>query len=115
VAAIGPETKAAIPVLTELLDDKDVSVWCAAAEALGKLGPEARTAVSALTRLLKNDKALSNDDWQVRQFAIEALGSIGPQAEAAIPALTRLLLRDSNPEVWRLASDAWNRIKGNKG
>ena len=41
---LSPEAKAAIPVLTELLKDKDEIVWQAAAESLARVGPEAKTA-----------------------------------------------------------------------
>ena len=89
---IGPDAKTAIPVLAELLKDKDVRV--AAAYALGGIGPDAKIAIPVLTELLK--------DKNVRVAAASALGGIGPDAKTAIPALTELLKnKDFNVRVTR--------------
>jgi hypothetical protein len=49
---MGPNAKAAIPDLSELLVDKEAAVRKAAAEALGKRGAEAQAAIADLVGLL---------------------------------------------------------------
>jgi HEAT repeat protein len=44
----------AVPMLTEMLHDKQWGVRKAAAEALGRIGPEAKSAVPELTALLQD-------------------------------------------------------------
>ena len=58
VAAIGPEAKAAVPVLIESLSSEEREVRGTACYALGKIGPAAAEAVPALQdRLQKVDDA----------------------------------------------------------
>lgn len=111
---IGPEAKAAVPVLTELLTHKEQSTRYNAASALGKIGPEAKAAVPALTDLLK-DQSIFNRGAAAEALgkigpeakaaknamaAADALGRIGPGAKAAIPSLTQWL--KTNDSLFRL-------------
>jgi HEAT repeat protein len=100
----GPEAKAAVPALTELLNDENWPVRWTAAEALGLVGPEAKTAVPALMEVLRDE------DAQVRWAAALALGQIGHEADAAIPAL-RELLKDKDSTVRGRAREALDKIK----
>ena len=67
---IGPEAKAAVPALMELLKDTDSELRWLAALALGQIGPEAKAAVPALMELLKDEEE------KVYREAAEALGKI---------------------------------------
>jgi HEAT repeat protein len=86
---VGPEAKAAVPKLIEILRSRDRMKfrWRAAA-ALGKIGPEARSAVPTLVA------ALNADRYSVRVEAVLALGRIGPDARAALPRLRALLAEE---------------------
>jgi HEAT repeat protein len=83
LAQIGPAAKAAVPALTEALEQGDKSDRAAAAEALGKMGADAKPAVPALVKALGDDS--------VRSSAAEALGRIGPAARDAVPDLERVV------------------------
>ena len=93
----------AVPLLTDLLKDRDSTVRSSAAYALGEFGPEARAAIPALMELLK-DKDAS------RAAAASALGDIGPEASAATPAIIELL-NDENEKVRRDADEALEKIR----
>jgi HEAT repeat protein len=72
-----------IPVLAEVLQDKDEEVGREAARALGKIG-----AVAAVPSLVV---ALSDAPEIVRISAAKALGRMGPRATVAIPGLIAAL------------------------
>ncbi len=68
---VGRRAEAAIPVLTELLQDKDRSVRIAASRAIESImGPEAKAAVPHLT------EALQDANQEVRRAAAKALEKI---------------------------------------
>jgi HEAT repeat protein len=68
---MGPdEQKAALTVLTEMLQDKEAAAREQAAVVLGWVGPEAETVIPALT------KALQDGHHEVRKAAAEALERI---------------------------------------
>ena len=99
-----PESNAAIPVLTELLGDKDLASRCDAAKALAKMGAEPKgKAIAALTQMLRDP------DKRSRIAAITALGQIGAEAAEAIPALTELL-KDTDKELHITAAAALGRM-----
>ncbi|HET9950948.1 MAG TPA: HEAT repeat domain-containing protein [Candidatus Eisenbacteria bacterium] len=79
-----PEARgASLPILRELLADKDFTVVCSAAEALGTLGDSA--AVPALGALLARKGTNQDDD--VRTSAATALAALkSPEALAALRA-----------------------------
>ena len=70
--AIDQKSSKVLPVLLELLKDKDLR-W-ATINLLGSLGPEAKPAVPALTKLLADEASF------VRKAAGEALVAIDPDA-----------------------------------
>jgi HEAT repeat protein/beta-lactamase regulating signal transducer with metallopeptidase domain len=80
------DASAVIPVLNNLLSDKDPGVRSAAVKALVLMSPDSRpVAVPVLIELLK-DK-----DPNVRWMTVWDLGKIGPDAKAALPALTAMI------------------------
>jgi HEAT repeat protein len=78
LAARTGEAEAAVPALTEALQDRDAFVRRDAASALGGFGPEAREALPALRRLLRDPNA------GVRRAAAGALKKIDPEAAARV-------------------------------
>jgi HEAT repeat protein len=137
---IGPEGKAAVPVLIQALKDKDEVVHSRAAGALGKIGPGAKAAAPALIATLKDKdrdsitranaalalgkigaeaktvvpvltEALADKDEYVRAKAVEALGDIGPEARDAIPALRQAFKKNKgNIFIAPGIVSAWGRI-----
>jgi HEAT repeat protein len=131
--SFGAEAVAAVPVLTQALDDADVVTQVAAARTLGQIGMAAlpgllqalgkpekqvrREAIWALVRMGSAAKdavpalaaALRDSDLRVRLGAAQALGAIGPDASAAIGSLIECL-KDSNLIFCRLAAQALTRL-----
>jgi hypothetical protein len=73
VEDLAPDGKPAIPVLLELLQDRDERVRFLAASVLGGIGPDAGSAVPVLTDLLKDESRA------VRRIAAKALKKIETQ------------------------------------
>ena len=95
---IGPEAKAAVPALAQVLKDDDSSIRTAAARALGNIGT---AAVPALLKALQNDDARVRAAsvtglGQISPNAVSALGEIGADAKAAVPALVAAFKDASN-------------------
>jgi HEAT repeat protein len=84
---IVPPTKAAVPRLAELLQDRRREVRCYALHSLGRFGPDAVDAVPAIVASFEDT---DNDRW-VFHCAAEALGRMGPVAKAAEPVLLEAL------------------------
>jgi HEAT repeat protein len=100
VGEIGPESKAAVSALIELLKAKDASsLRLCVVQTLGKIGPEAKTAVPALRELLSDHEVL------VRRAAVSALIGIDPEAKAAVAEL----LNDESAEVRDVAATSLGR------
>src|SRR4029077_3460590 len=78
---IGPDARAAVPRLIELLDDEGVSVRGPAVLSLGRIGPASRSAVPKMALLLRDRNDL------VRYQALLALGWMGPDAKDAFAAI----------------------------
>ena len=94
LASIGPQAKAAVPALAEMLTgDRDEKARWYAAYALSEIGTEARDAVPALLA------ALDDTDDDVRGYAVRALGRIGREAANALPRL--LAMQDDENETLR--------------
>jgi vesicle coat complex subunit len=74
-----------IPVLRELLNDKDPSVRCQAVQAIGGLGEAGAPAVPELI------KALTDSDSEVRMQAAYALNWMGQDRDQAISPLIAVL------------------------
>src|SRR5205823_6759398 len=84
---IGPGASAAVPRLTQLLNDRQTNVdlrWKAAI-TLARIGRPAESAVSALLRMLEEKDPL------LRNGAAQALGFLGRNHKDVVPALIRAL------------------------
>src|SRR4051812_31573971 len=79
---IGPE---AIPLLTELLQDRRVTNRRTAADLLIDLAPDTEPFQPSLCR------ALRDDDAEVARDAARAIGALGDKAGSSVPALARAL------------------------
>jgi len=82
---IGPDAKAAVPALLEIVNTKESALRGAALMTLAKIVPNDKKLVPLCVQFLK-DK-----DPQLRAFAAKALGSLGTAAHAAIPDLIEAL------------------------
>jgi HEAT repeat protein len=78
LAEIGPPARAALPRLTELLQDTRKRYHIYAACALWKIDRRKETAVPVLARALRGRQ---------RQWAMDVLMEMGPDAEGAFPEL----------------------------
>ena len=110
---MSPAATAAIPALTQALDDPDRMVRFNACISLREMGADASNAVPALTRLVANSgTGPQTNDFYVRAVAAVALGKIGPAAGSAVPAL-KGCLQESNTylhgqaavAIWRISAD----------
>jgi HEAT repeat protein/outer membrane protein assembly factor BamB len=126
---IGPE---AIPLLTDVLRDAQVTVRRRAIDILIDLAPDTESIQKSLSRALRDEdplvardaaralgalgeragpsvpsliEALAHADPDVRQYSAEALASIGPKASAATKKLAKAL-RDPSPGVRWAACEA---------
>jgi HEAT repeat protein len=91
VATIGSK---ALPLLLEMLREKDVQVRNRAIETLGMMGFRAKRAVPNLIDKLKNGSPSE------RIVAANALGGIGPAAASAVPALKAALKDRDLALIW---------------
>jgi hypothetical protein len=82
---IGPEAKAAIPMLKEKLMDKDPAVRMGVAETIGKLGGDPREFVPILIGTLPELK------WDMLDYGLEVLLRDKEHAKAAVPVLISIL------------------------
>jgi HEAT repeat protein len=82
---VGAEAKSAVPMLAELVRDRDSAIRLKAVKSLAEIGIVAESAVPDLT------VALSDADPQIRGEAATALGKIGEGAKSAVPALVATL------------------------
>ncbi|MEN6449155.1 MAG: HEAT repeat domain-containing protein [Thermoguttaceae bacterium] len=100
---IGPEARTAVPILTELLRDKNRRIRLSAASALADIDPKAEVTMPVLVELL------ADGDQGVRSCAAEATGKFGPMARTATPALIGLLT-DRDADVRCSAAGALGKI-----
>jgi len=123
---LGEEPKpAAVPMLIELLEDKDDQVRFTACHVLALNGTAARQAVPALLKMLGHsnvfyrrnashalaaigpdaaainvlNEALKEEEAWVNYHAAIAVGKLGPQGKPAVPALLNLLKSKKATEV----------------
>jgi HEAT repeat protein len=75
---IGPDAKAAIPLLIKSIRDRDEYVSIYSADALGAIGSSASAAVPLLA------EALTDPDRRVREAARKALQKIDPAAAESV-------------------------------
>ena len=103
--ALGRFGPGAVPLLTPAMGDPELAVRRAAAEALRAIGP---AVVPSMIR------ALENSEVRIRANAAAVLGGLGPAARDAVPSLARAL-KDANPRVRELATEAIDRITSTDG
>jgi len=89
----------AIPMLLELLDDKDPRVRAGATYALSFRPPDDKV----MTALLK---VMNDQDAKVRKEAVDSMGRLGSDAKLAVPLLMRAVLNDPDEEVRESAAIA---------
>jgi HEAT repeat protein len=129
LAKIGPPAKSAIPVIADLLKDKDAMIRIFAAYALKKIDPETKLALPVLLDALhlKNDTVRCNAVALFEAFGVEAVAplielfkdpdtSFWPSCAAAMigkPAIPLLkeALKDKNPLVQNSAKWALEGIE----
>ena len=85
LAAIGPDAKAAIPVLEKRLGDEDSNVRMTAAYSIGKLGAAPGTFIPVVIH------ALPDSDPGAIDYKLEILISYKEHAKAAVPILIEIL------------------------
>jgi HEAT repeat protein len=101
----GSDAAAAVPVLCELLHEKDTNARRQAAAALGGMGSDAGPAVAILA------ETLTDRDGVVRRNAALALGRIGEKAGPAVPALAHTFAdKDELAEVRKFAGEALTQV-----
>lgn len=85
IDAVGKFGIDGVPVIMDMLSDKDARVRSSAARALGNIGSEAKRALPALVN------AFGDQDESVYRTAEDALNKIGPATKEAVPELIKLL------------------------
>lgn len=104
IGSIGPEAKAAVPVLlSDALGGSDVFTRHGDILALGRIHSEPQQVVPALVN------CLSSPDAKIRSYAALALVEFGADARSAVPKLIGLLT-DGTPEVRNAAGAALRQI-----
>jgi HEAT repeat protein/Tfp pilus assembly protein PilF len=105
LAAIGPEARAAVPLLIRVLCEKNLLFSQPAGAALVAIAPGAPEVVQALV------ETLHAGDANVRMAAAGFLGQLGPLGERAVPALretladaSALVRLSSAASLWKLGS-----------
>jgi len=112
------EAKASVPLLIEIITEKDgnpelsekynLKLKVAVIRTLGGIGPDAKASVPGLIAYLKHD------DADARKAASETLGKIGAGAKAAAPALLDILKNDPDPDFRIGAANALGSIEPEK-
>jgi HEAT repeat protein len=141
LAALGPRAAPAIPQLSDALVDSVASVRHAVLNAFGAMGPRAADAAGTIaillgheemeTQLLTADalarignpapcvgplnRALEDDNAEVRVKCAQVLGGFGAASLAAVPRLVRLASADTSEAVRAAAKDALPRIAPAQG
>jgi HEAT repeat protein len=76
----GKEVKELVPVVLELMKERDVNVRAHAIGVLTRIGPTAKAAIPALVKALDDDSFVAHE-------AMRALGSMGSDAKPAVAPL----------------------------
>ena len=113
IGLMGDTAKPVIPVLIEILKDKNrdsmdrIDAGC----ALGNL--KAEDAIPILITILKQkgEHFSMERDSRMRSNAARALGLMGAKAKNAVPILTECL-DDQSPEIRKRAATALKKIRG---
>jgi HEAT repeat protein len=133
---MGPDAAETVPLLRDVLSDKDEDLRARSAAALGLIGSAARPAVPDLLQALKDRsprvraeaayslgrvgpgpgvtsgllEALHDESEDVRRWAANSLGQLRPPDKEVIPALARVLGEDASPGARGQAAQALVRI-----
>lgn len=109
IIAMGKSSQVAyIPKLTEYVNHSDSRIRELVASSLGNIAATQSQKVEVQRAIHLLGKLSRSPEPSVRQSAVEALGKI--KNESVIPYLKQAL-RDSNPNVVKLASTALNKFK----
>jgi HEAT repeat protein len=100
LGVLGNRAKSAVPALTAVLQDKEVTPVAAAGWALAQMDELSGPARGALLDVLKSP------DPNMRAAAAQAFGSAGMKARGAVAALTELV-QDKDQPPFVLASACW--------
>jgi HEAT repeat protein len=106
---IGPDAKAANPLLRTLADDKDEIMATVAVWAALKIQPDDTSLFDVAIPKLRH--TLTKEREMARLEAAVALGEIGPRAATAIPLLEMLAEEDPSRDVRAAAARALKRIR----
>ncbi|MCS7166476.1 MAG: HEAT repeat domain-containing protein [Gemmatales bacterium] len=98
ISNIGPEARAAVPLLQKLLESPEVEERKEALRALSAIGPAAEQAIPQVRKLLQDS------DADVQEWACSTLGRIGESAKVAIPELEKIILNASVADKVRWAA-----------
>jgi HEAT repeat protein len=101
---IGPQARAAVPILVELLSSPDTELAFQARDALRPIGGWGDRALPTLIKLLTDDR------YMARGMAAKLIGEIGPKARAAVPYLQGAIA-DENCYVRTLAEHALQSLR----
>jgi HEAT repeat protein len=108
IGKLGPEAKAAVPLLADLCGiDANLDVRWSAAWALGKMAHEAAPAAPALLRALVHDL-----DPDVRAQSAWALGRIAPHSTGWAPIVREALTRAVEDEDSLVREEAARALSG---
>ncbi len=134
-AAVGIDASAELAITTgvKALEDEDLQVRRAAAEAMLKLQERGRPGEERLFAMIDQPgertvaldalraihpvsvpaltKALGHREWRVREMAADMLARLGKDANDALPLLDKLSNEDRNEDVKRAARRATRRIR----
>jgi HEAT repeat protein len=104
---VDPHHQGALKVVLACLEDQSKSIRECSLRQLEHLGPIAKAAETQV-RVLLNDA-----DEEVRACAIEAAVALGPE-QASVAVVKELSQRDPSAFVKRVASDALEKVSGEK-
>ena len=82
---IGPKANAALPALTNLLEDNDNYLRAAAAIGIWRIDGNVTNTLPVLTQALQQGRV------EMKWWLIDAIGEMGPRAKTAVPVLLREL------------------------
>jgi len=106
-AAVEPDKREVVSLLTPLLRDREPHVRAETARLLGQLGPTAAPAVTALLAGLDDQGLMTHPEYDPNQGIdrpvccdmAEALGRIGEPARVALPKLSAMMTGDRRATV----------------
>jgi HEAT repeat protein len=104
LGAIGPQAKAAIPVILPYLNGTNLDLRFNATRSLVEIHEDPAVMIPFITRNLTNSQTV------ILKETIKALGSFGSGATSAVPALLELATNNPTPDRSFLISDELRKI-----